>query len=88
MFRVKICGITNVADARLAAAAGADAIGLNFYEPSPRFVPAGAAREIAGRIEGVLKVGVFVNPSAADAARVSKRMAVSMRLSCRASRPN
>ena len=38
VFQVKICGITNVADAQLVAASGADAIGLNFYRSSKRFV--------------------------------------------------
>ena len=36
--RVKICGITNLADAQAAVAAGADVLGLNFYEGSPRHV--------------------------------------------------
>ena len=38
MFRIKICGITNVDDAAVAVEAGACAIGLNLYERSPRFV--------------------------------------------------
>ncbi|MCP4813048.1 MAG: N-(5'-phosphoribosyl)anthranilate isomerase, partial [Planctomycetaceae bacterium] len=38
MFQVKICGITSVNDAQAAADAGADAIGLNFYPDSPRYV--------------------------------------------------
>ncbi len=44
--RVKICGITNPADARLAAQAGADAIGLVFHEPSPRNITSGMAGSI------------------------------------------
>ena len=43
---MKICGITTAADARLAAAAGADAIGVVLASPSPRSVTPGAAREI------------------------------------------
>jgi phosphoribosylanthranilate isomerase len=72
MFRVKICGITNVADALHAAEAGADAIGLNFYEGSPRFV----APDVAGRIVAAVRqqydaqrlaiVAVFVNASLDD----------------------
>jgi phosphoribosylanthranilate isomerase len=62
VFRVKICGITNPLDAAAAAAAGADAIGLNFYEGSRRFVSEEeAARIVAAIPAGVVKVGVFVN---------------------------
>jgi len=65
MYRIKICGITSSEDARLAVSAGADAIGLNFYEPSPRYVAPDRAREIAAAMRhGVTKVGVFVNASA------------------------
>ena len=47
--RVKICGLTNLADARAAVQAGADLLGFNFYRPSPRYiVPAVAAQVIAG----------------------------------------
>jgi phosphoribosylanthranilate isomerase len=64
MFRVKICGITNVEDATCAVDAGADAIGLNFYEKSPRCVSVDRAREICLAIAGrALAVGVFVNAS-------------------------
>ncbi|MBI3757538.1 MAG: phosphoribosylanthranilate isomerase [Deltaproteobacteria bacterium] len=60
--RVKICGITNVADAELAVRCGADLIGLNFYPPSPRFVSHAVAREICAVLPPqVLRVGVFVN---------------------------
>jgi phosphoribosylanthranilate isomerase len=60
--RVKICGITNAADAHAAFALGADAIGLNFYPGSPRAVTSAGAREIiAGLPRGACVVGVFVN---------------------------
>ena len=67
--QVKICGVTTVADARLAVAAGADLIGLNFYPHSPRFV----ARVTAEAIRHVLPapvrcVGVFVNAPRAQVA--------------------
>lgn len=67
MFRIKICGITNEADARLAAAAGADALGFNFYAKSKRFVEPAAAREFVAALPStVQKIGVFVNHSAAE----------------------
>ncbi len=65
--RVKICGITSVADGLLAAAAGADMVGLMFYEASPRHVSLAQAEAIARALPpSVLKVGVFVNPAAAQ----------------------
>jgi phosphoribosylanthranilate isomerase len=60
--KVKICGITNAPDALAAVDAGADMIGLMFYEKSPRHITLKAAREIARQIPPfVAKVGVFVN---------------------------
>jgi phosphoribosylanthranilate isomerase len=62
MTRVKICGITNVADARAACEAGADTVGLNFYARSPRAVSATTAVEIREQLPaGVQVFGVFVN---------------------------
>jgi phosphoribosylanthranilate isomerase len=62
MVKVKICGITNWADARNAFEAGADFLGFNFYRESPRYIAPAAARRIVRRLpEGVSSVGVFVN---------------------------
>jgi phosphoribosylanthranilate isomerase len=67
--KVKICGLTSVSDGLAATAAGADLIGLMFYERSPRHVPFATAVAIARALPPhVVKVGVFVNPSA-DAVR-------------------
>lgn len=61
--RVKICGITRPEDAVVAAREGADAIGLVFYGPSPRFVDIETARNIVSAIPAfVTVVGLFVDP--------------------------
>lgn len=61
---VKICGITTVEDALLAANEGADAIGLVFYAASPRYVDFTTATKIVDHLpSNVAAVGVFVNPS-------------------------
>jgi len=62
MVRVKICGITNWADAKLAIDAGAAALGFNFYPPSPRAVSPAQAWGIIRRLPPLVEaVGVFVN---------------------------
>ena len=62
MTRIKICGITEFEDARDAALLGADAIGLNFYPSSPRYIdPARAAQIIEKLPPFVTVVGIFVN---------------------------
>lgn len=64
MTRIKICGITRVEDALVAAQAGADAIGLVFHEKSPRHVTVQqAARVVAAVPPFITVVGLFVNPS-------------------------
>ena len=60
--QVKVCGLTVADEALACAQSGADAIGLVFYPPSPRFVTAATAREICAKLPaGVRKVGVFVD---------------------------
>jgi phosphoribosylanthranilate isomerase len=71
MFQVKICGITNLDDALAAARAGADALGLNFYAQSSRFISQQVARDIIGAIPAeIVKVGLFVNSPAGDICRL------------------
>lgn len=61
-FVIKVCGITNEEDARIAVEAGANALGFNFYEKSPRYVTVGQARKIIDAAPGdYLKVGIFVS---------------------------
>lgn len=61
---MKICGVTRAEDAEVAVAAGADAIGVNFYPSSPRFCEAAAARAIVEAVAGrAIVYGLFVNES-------------------------
>jgi phosphoribosylanthranilate isomerase len=75
MTHVKICGVTSVEDAALALEAGADAIGLNFYPPSPRFISVEKAAAIRATIPaGVPVSGVFVNVDPEEIVAVSRRV--------------
>jgi phosphoribosylanthranilate isomerase len=75
LFRVKICGITRPEDAIAVAEAGGDAIGLNFYAKSPRFVQDDLARQIIAALPPpVAKVGVFVNSPAAEIREKAERL--------------
>ncbi len=67
--RVKICGITNPVDAEMAVAAGADALGFNFYQGSKRFIPFAEHRDWIGALAGkVDRVAVVVNATPAELA--------------------
>jgi phosphoribosylanthranilate isomerase len=73
--RVKICGITRAQDAEVAARAGADAIGLVFYPPSPRYLSGERAVEIRDALPPfVQSVALFVNPDAPQVAQVIGRV--------------
>ena len=62
MTKVKVCGITNLADAEKALEFGADALGFNFYPPSPRYIAPEEAHAILQRLpEGCSNIAVFVN---------------------------
>lgn len=69
--RIKICGITNLEDARFAAGALVDYLGFIFYEPSPRYIEPGEAGAIINWLEGPEKVGVFVNQPLDDVNQIA-----------------
>ena len=73
MVKVKICGITNLDDARSAVAAGCDALGFVFYRKSPRYISpddvSGIIRKLPGKI---VKVGVFVDEKAQRIKNIAK----------------
>jgi phosphoribosylanthranilate isomerase len=76
-FRIKICGITSLADALLAAELGADAIGLNFHSLSPRYVDPQTAGRIAQELPPTVEaVGVFVNERMAEMKGLAGRVGI------------
>src|ERR1700675_2913150 len=78
MVRVKICGVTNIEDALLAAELGAHAIGLNFHRESPRCVSPFTAGKIVRELPPfVCAVGVFVNWEAAPVVALAAALRLS-----------
>jgi phosphoribosylanthranilate isomerase len=73
--RIKICGITSLDDALAVADAGADALGLNFFASSKRYIaPQRAAHLCHALPPGLLRVGVFVNAPPAEVAQISREL--------------
>jgi phosphoribosylanthranilate isomerase len=73
-FLIKICGITTPEDARMVVEAGADAIGVNLWVGSKRFVGEAAAAVLAAVPPGILKFGVFVNAEPAEILAAADRL--------------
>ena len=70
--KIKICGVKTVEDALLSVEAGADALGLNFYPPSPRYVAPAQARNIVVELPPfVLRIGVFVDTPPEDVREIA-----------------
>jgi phosphoribosylanthranilate isomerase len=77
--KVKICGVTDPANALAAVEMGADYLGLNFYPGSPRFLTIERAREIADAARGrVPLVGVFVNAAPDEIAETAERVGLDL----------
>ncbi|HEX3061270.1 MAG TPA: phosphoribosylanthranilate isomerase [Usitatibacter sp.] len=73
--RIKICGLKDPAHAKVAAQAGADAIGLVFYPPSPRYVKAEEAAKVAAALPPFVQaVGLFVNEKEAAIREILRRV--------------
>lgn len=71
-FFIKICGITNLDDAVMAAESGVTAIGFNFFRGSKRYIDAALAREISDHVRRtVAVVGVFVNEPMESVKRIA-----------------
>lgn len=75
-FQIKICGVRSIADVENVAKSGGDAIGLNFYPPSVRFVELELAQSLAKRAIdlSVLPVGVFVNTTMDEIIRTASAL--------------
>ena len=77
--RIKICGITRVADAASAVSFGADAIGLIFYDQSPRVVSLQRAAEIVDSLPALVQVvGVFVEPNKNEVEAVLRQVRLTL----------
>ena len=73
MVKVKICGITNLEDARDSVKAGCNALGFVFYKKSPRYIEPDKAKAIIERLpKNIIKIGVFVNGKEKEIKKVAR----------------
>jgi len=87
--RVKVCGVTNVVDARMVEREGADAIGFVFWPQSPRVVPASRVAEITRVLSPLTaKIGVFYDADIADVEKTVRRTGLTAAQICGATRGN
>src|SRR5690625_2932982 len=71
--KIKVCGLTTLADARFVSEAQADFLGFIFYPESPRYIEPAKAGAIINWVEGPEKVGVFVNQPLDDVNEIAKQ---------------
>lgn len=77
--KIKICGITNLEDAKLCAELGSDAIGFIFYKQSKRYVEPRIVKEIINHLPPFLtKVGVFVNEDVAEVNSIAEEVGLNI----------
>ena len=76
--RLKVCGITSLEDAKTAIECGADFLGFNFYERSPRYISPASAKLIIDAVAGVTAVGVFVNTESSEVLRIMEESGVGL----------
>ena len=74
-FQIKVCGITREKDALLAARLGTDMLGFIFYNKSPRYISAAAAKKIIMKIPTTIdRVGVFVDADLETLLKTASRL--------------
>lgn len=76
--KVKICGLSNLQDARFAAGVLADYLGFIFYDESPRYIEPAEAGAIINWIEGPMCVGVFVNQPIDDVNMIARQTGIDL----------